>query len=127
MRSIAGVGMTPPNGLDTPYPASSVMISRTFGAPLGGCTRGGHHALESRAVSLITPPNFGSGAGSCFPSMVVVALGEPNSPVTCWANAGKAAATIARASGPHMRKRVFRLIDLSPLYARVPHMSLTFA
>jgi hypothetical protein len=30
---------------------------------------------------LITPPNFGSGAGSCLPLMVVVALGEPGTPV----------------------------------------------
>ena len=26
---------------------------------------------------MITPPNFGSGGGSCFPLIVVVALGEP--------------------------------------------------
>jgi hypothetical protein len=59
------------------------MISRMLGAPLGGTTVGGHHDLESVAVSLITPPNFGSGGGSCFPSIVVVALGEPGSPVVC--------------------------------------------
>ena len=41
-------------------------------------------------LSLITPPNFGLGAGSCFPSMVVVALGEPGVPVTCCANDGPA-------------------------------------
>ena len=39
--------------------------------------------LRLRAPSLITPPNFGSGGGSCFPSIVVVALGEPATPVTC--------------------------------------------
>jgi hypothetical protein len=57
-------------------------MSRTFGAPLGGTTLGGHHAFDSKAFSLITPLNFGSGGGSCLPDIVVVALGEPDSPVT---------------------------------------------
>ena len=61
------------------------MIRSTFGAPFGGTTEGGQYGLESAAVSLITPPNFGSGGGSCLPSMVVVALGEPGVPVVCWA------------------------------------------
>jgi len=39
--------------------------------------------LESVALSLITPPNGSGGGGICFPSMVVVALGEPGSPVVC--------------------------------------------
>src|SRR5271165_3598193 len=69
------------------------MISRTFGAPLGGTTRGGHQGFESLALSLMTPPNFGGGGGSCLPSIVVVALGEPGVPVTCWAPAGKQAMT----------------------------------
>ena len=77
MRSIVGVGITPPKVLGTPKPASSVMISSTLGAPLGGTMRGAHQGLDCRASSLITPPNFGSGAGSCLPLMVVVALGEP--------------------------------------------------
>src|SRR2546429_452436 len=64
------------------------MMSRTLGAPLGGTTRGGHQVFESLALSLITPPNFGGGGGSCFPSIVVVALGEPGTPVTCCAAAG---------------------------------------
>src|SRR5262245_8852802 len=85
MRSIVGVGITPPKVLGTPKPASSVMIRRTFGAPFGGVTRGGHQGLDCSAPSLITPPNFGSGGGSCFPLMVVVALGEPGVPVICWA------------------------------------------
>src|ERR1700757_2848114 len=63
------------------------MISRTLGAPLGGTTDGGQYGLESLAVSLITPPNFGGSGGSCLPSIVVVALGEPGVPVICWANA----------------------------------------
>ena len=39
--------------------------------------------VDSEAFSLITPPKFGSGGGSCFPSIVVVAPGEPGTPVTC--------------------------------------------
>src|SRR5262249_6137796 len=63
------------------------MISSTFGARLGGTTVGGHQGFESLASSLITPSNFAGGGGSCFPSMVVVALGEPGVPVTCCPNA----------------------------------------
>src|SRR5450759_2622432 len=85
MRSMLGVGMTPPKVLGTPKPASSVMISSTFGARFGGTTRGAHQGFDCRAPSLITPPNFGSGGGSCFPLMVEVALGEPMVPVTCCA------------------------------------------
>ena len=75
--------MTPPKVLGAPKPWSSVMMSSTLGAPFGGTTRGAHQAVDSEAFSLITPPNFGSGGGSCFPSMVVVAPGEPGTPVTC--------------------------------------------
>ena len=60
-----------------------VMMSSTFGAPLGGTTLGGQYGFESLASSLITPPNLDGGAGSCFPSIVVVALGEPGVPVIC--------------------------------------------
>jgi hypothetical protein len=42
--------------------------------------RGAHHAFEIKASFLITPANFGSGAGSCAPLIVVVALGEPGTP-----------------------------------------------
>src|SRR6185312_2168230 len=87
MRSSAGVGITPPKIPGAPKPASSVMMSRTLGAPFGGTTRGAHHGVDSEAFSLITPPNAGSGGGSCFPSIVVVAPGEPGTPVTCCANA----------------------------------------
>src|SRR6267142_2591064 len=89
MRSSAGVGTTPPNVPGAPKPTSSVMMSSTLGAPFGGTTRGGHQAFDSEAFSLITPPNGGSGGGSCFP--LVVALGEPGSPVVCWAEADNAA------------------------------------
>src|SRR4029077_2664338 len=84
---MVGVGMTPPNVLGTAKPASSVMISSTFGAPCGGTTRGAHQGFDCRASSLITPPKFGSGGGSCLPSIVVVAPGEPGVPVICWAKA----------------------------------------
>src|SRR6516164_2634321 len=80
-RSSAGVGMTPPKVLGAPKPTSSVMIRRMLGACLGGTTRGAHHAFDCSALSLITPPNFGSGGGSCLPLIVVVAPGEPGVPV----------------------------------------------
>src|SRR6478672_6460331 len=101
---MAGVGITPPKVLVIPYPWSSVMIKRTFGAPLGGTTVGGQYGLESTAVSLITPPNFGSGGGICLPSMVVVALGEPGVPVV-WisARAEEATARTATANIPLRR------------------------
>ena len=59
-----------------------------LGAPLGGTTRGGHQGLESVALSLISPPNFGGGAGICLPSIVVVALGEPSVPVILLGDSG---------------------------------------
>src|SRR5271170_2610031 len=71
------------------------MMRSTLGAPLGGTTRGGHQGVESLAVSLITPPNGGAGAGSCFPLTVVVASADPNWPVTCWAAAGETASMAA--------------------------------
>src|SRR4249920_756808 len=122
MRSIVGVGITPPNVLGTPKPASSVMISSTLGAPLGGTTRGAHHGLDCSASLLITPPNFGSGGGSCLPLMLEVALGEPSVPVTCCAVAGTEtirAPTVeiqkARMSFRFMlRSPVIRRHDLSP-------------
>src|SRR4029453_534835 len=80
------------------------MIKSTLGAPLGGTIVGGQNGLESTALSLITPPNFGSGGGSCLPSMVVVALGEPGVPVVCTcAGAEDAAAMMATASIPPRR------------------------
>jgi hypothetical protein len=75
------------------------MMSNTLGAPFGGTTRGGHQACDSEACSLITPPNFGSGGGSCSPLSVVVAVGEPGTPVICWAMTGLPATT-ARNSNP---------------------------
>src|SRR5438046_10439798 len=99
MRSIVGVGMTPPNVLGTPKPESSVIIRRIFGACFGGTMRGAHHGLDLRASFLMTPPNFGSGGGTCFPLIVVVAPGEPGVPVVCiCARAEDATAVAAAAS-----------------------------
>src|SRR5206468_12753229 len=74
------------------------MISSTFGAPPGGTTDGGQYGLESFASSLIKPPNFGGSGGSCLPSIVIVALGEPGVPVICWAarRLGKVMSRLAR-------------------------------
>src|SRR5450755_1511101 len=91
-----GVGITPPKVLGTPKPASSVMMSSTFGALFGGTTRGAHQGFDCRAPSLITPPNFGSGGGSCLPSIVVVALGEPRVPLTCCAETADIVAQVTR-------------------------------
>src|SRR6266702_8768166 len=72
------------------------MMSSTLGAPFGGTTRGGHQGVDSEAFSLITPPKLGSGGGICFPSIVVVAPGEPGVPVICWAIAFGASDTHKR-------------------------------
>src|SRR3954471_17688394 len=85
---ITTLGCTPPNVPGTPKPESSVIISSTLGAPLGGTTRGAHQGLDCRASSLITPPNFKSGGGSSLPSMTVVLLGEPDGVSPCCALAG---------------------------------------
>ena len=59
------------------------MISRTFGAPFGGTTRGGHQGVDSVAFSLITPPNFGLGGGSgALEKKVMRAAAEPRARVT---------------------------------------------
>src|SRR6516165_12671685 len=107
MRSMVGVGITPPNVLGAPKPWSSVMMSSTFGAPFGGTTRGGHHGVDSEALSLITPPKFGGGGGSCLLSIVVVALGDPETPVTCWADAGTLPRTTRAAVVANAQERIF--------------------
>src|SRR5208282_4972454 len=66
-------------------------MSRMLGAPLGGTTCGGQYGVESLASSLITPPKGNGGGGSCLPSMVVVALGEPGVPLISWALTGTVA------------------------------------
>src|SRR5277367_1360479 len=77
MRSIVGVGMTPPKVDGAPKPTSSVMIRRMLGAPAGGTIRGGHHDFDRSAFRLIVPPNGRSGAGSTSPGIVRVPSGAP--------------------------------------------------
>src|SRR5208337_4900989 len=77
MRSIVGVGITPPKVEGAPKPTSSVMISRMLGAPAGGTIRGGHHVFDWVAFRLIVPPNGRAGAGSTSPGMMRVPSGEP--------------------------------------------------
>src|SRR6516164_11183861 len=122
IRSSAGVGMTPPKVLGAPKPTSSVMISSTLGAPLGGTTRGAHHALDWAALSLMTPPNFGSGGGSCFPSMVVVAAGEPGVPVVCWAATGKQVSTAKLAA---QNARTVALMNYPPGLGKQDALSMS--
>src|SRR5437868_15054158 len=57
------------------------MMRRTLGAPWGGTIRDGQNGLESKALSLITPPNCSGGAGICLPSIVTVELGAPGVPL----------------------------------------------
>src|SRR6185369_4003853 len=100
------------------------MMSSTLGAPFGGTTRGAHQGFDAEAFSSITPPNAAGGGGICFPSMVVVAPGEPSSPVTCCAHAETAvkARTPALASRPRlifiMQGLPGRPADVSPLSTR---------
>src|SRR6476620_9204278 len=94
------------------------MISSTFGAPLGGATEGGQYGLESLAVSLITPPNFGGSGGSCLPSSVIVALGVPGVPVICCA-----AAVAARRPGKVMSKVARPVANSQPCFDRSPFSS----
>src|SRR4029077_8823189 len=100
-------------------------MRRMLGAPLGGTTVGGHHGLESTALSLITPPNLGSGGGSCFPSIVVVALGDRGVPVVgICARAKGATAITAAASIPPRRICFADFIGISLIVAAHPtHLS----
>src|SRR5215475_6226716 len=68
------------------------MISRMFGASLGGTTRAGQYGVDCAAFLSILPSNFCGGGGSCCPPIVVVASGEPGVPVVCWAWDGMGAA-----------------------------------
>ena len=74
------VGITPPNVLETPKPVSSVMISNTLGAPLGGTTRAGQYGVDCAALRSIVPPKVCGVGGSCAPSMAIVAPGAPGVP-----------------------------------------------
>lgn len=69
--------------------------------------RGAHHGFELSASLVMEPPKLGSGAGNCLPSIVVVAPGEPSTPVTCCAYtvpAAKATVAAAVANEIHLEK-----------------------
>jgi hypothetical protein len=66
------------------------MISKMFGAPLGGTNFAGQQGLESAALRLITPPKLVGGGGTYLPSIVIVALVEHGAPVGCCARAAAA-------------------------------------
>src|SRR4029077_19584349 len=85
------------------------------GAPLGGTTRDGQYGLESVALSFITPPNGSGGGGICFPSIVVVALGEPGVPGVCiFARAEGAPAITIAASVPPSKICLADFIGIEP-------------
>jgi hypothetical protein len=71
------------------------MMSKMLGAPLRGTTVGGQYGLKSLASMLIVPPNGAGGGGRYLPSIVVVASGEPGTPVICWAGAAAAAIRVS--------------------------------
>src|SRR5262249_3371553 len=63
-RSSVGVGIGPPKVLAAPKPVSSVMMSKTLGAPFGAVTSFGKSGVDSLALRPITPLNCGCGTGS---------------------------------------------------------------
>src|SRR6476646_7557695 len=83
------------------------MISNTLGAPLGGTIVGGQNGFDWAALSLMTPPNFSGGAGSCLPLMVVVASGEPGAPVAC---GGEVLCVCARSGRSLIPAKIIRAI-----------------
>src|SRR6202011_5762338 len=62
---------------------------------------------------------FGGGGGIWFPSIVVVALGEPNSPVTCWA-----CAVTAASDTPTQNESSLRIAspEMFPEAEMLPHL-----
>jgi hypothetical protein len=69
---------------------------------------------------LITPPNFGSGGGSCFPVIVVVASGEPGVPVICWANIGSVVNSAAKVTIEALVIKGFARMITSEIIAPTP-------
>src|SRR5262249_34895739 len=78
------------------------------GAPFGGTTVAGQNGLESFESKLIVPPNGAAGGGRYFPSIVVVALGEPEAPVVCWASAEP---TVRTATNEADKKNQTAIVD----------------
>src|SRR6266542_4671634 len=96
------------------------MMSRMLGAPLRGSTRAGQYGFDSAALRLITPPNFCGRGGSCAPSMLVAAAGEPGGGAACGCapagyrarpvnNDAATAMTVTPRSIIRLRKRMTRL------------------
>jgi hypothetical protein len=54
-RSKVGVGIGPPKVLEAPKSTSSVMMSKTLGAPLGASTSLGKSGLDAVALRSISP------------------------------------------------------------------------
>jgi hypothetical protein len=74
------------------------------------------------AFSLITPPNFGSGGGSCFPVIVVVALGEPGVPLISWECVGRGtnmAVVTVSSEAAKLRSLFFGLMAFLPLAIQI--------
>src|SRR5215471_923565 len=88
------------------------MISRMLGAPCGGTTRAGQYGFDWLACRPISPPNFGGGGGRYFPSIVVVAPGEPGVPVFCCASVGTIVNTVNVATESNSAD-IFMTISLS--------------
>src|SRR5215469_18756517 len=84
-RSSVGVGIGPPKVLAAPKPVSSVMMSKTFGAPFGAVTAFGKSGVDSLALRPMTPPNCAWGTGSTAEPPVAGVLW---SGVGCSASAG---------------------------------------
>src|SRR5208337_1024606 len=129
MRSSAGVGMTPPKVLATPKPASSVMISKTLGAPFGGTMRGLQQGFDWRASRWMTPPNgVGTGGNCCAVLTDVVPAGEHDSEAGCCANAPTAANVDNESAASAIRRTRAVLQDLvGPLLENATYLSAIIA
>ena len=90
MRSSAGVGITPPNVDGAPKPTSSVMISSTFGAPLGGTMRAGHYGFAWNAFGARSCRRISEAAGAAAARRSTSsrpgsrACRRPAAPARCW-------------------------------------------
>src|SRR5215510_5621010 len=73
----AGVWHGPPNALDAPNPTSSIKITSTLGAPVGGRsgTIGGIRVSGSLALYVVTPTYGRSGIGRISRCRASAALG----------------------------------------------------
>src|SRR5262249_47254272 len=113
-------GITPPNGLGPPKPVPAVMVGRTCGAPGGGTTRMGQYGVDCAALRSILPSNFCGGGGNWFPSIVVVALGDPGVPVICCGNAGSVVNSAARVTIEAVVIKGFARMITSEIIALAP-------